>query len=126
MTDKIECEIWDRGWTRTGNWRVSKEQDDVISDISDERGLCIRTARITVKMAPPKWRNSMSIFRMILQNREEEKAQPESLHQAWAYVREAPPVLTARRKTVRIPHSAHAVCHEPELALAPQPHRHLR
>jgi len=34
-------EIW-IAMDEDGNWRVSKEQDDVISDISDERGLCIR------------------------------------------------------------------------------------
>ena len=53
MINKIECEIW-IAMDEDGNWRVSKEQDDVISDISDERGLCIRTARVTVKMAPPQ------------------------------------------------------------------------
>jgi hypothetical protein len=53
MTDKIEFEIF-IAVDENGKWFVGKEPDDVVSDLSQEGGYCMRTARVTVKMSKPE------------------------------------------------------------------------
>ena len=52
MTEKVECEVF-LAMDEDENWYVGKDAESVVSDLSSDGGVCMRTVKVTVKMAPP-------------------------------------------------------------------------